>query len=60
MIEKESGIDRRRIKDVRIFDKFSFISVPFNDAEVILYAFKKLSSRRPLVARARERAKKQP
>jgi len=45
-----------KIKDVRVFDKFSFLTVPFMDAELILEYFKRQSSgRRPLVTKAKEK-----
>jgi len=56
-IKEETGIDERIIRDVLILEKFSFLSVPFEEAEVILEAFRRLSGgRRPLVDRAKERA----
>jgi ATP-dependent RNA helicase DeaD len=46
-----------KIKQVRIFDSFSFISVPFVEAEYILEIFKgeKKRGRRPLIERAKEK-----
>lgn len=56
MIEKNAQIDSRKIRDVRIFDKFSFITVPFEEAEIILRAFKEgKTSSRPIVERAKEK-----
>ena len=40
-IEKESGVLKDNIRDSKIFDKFSFITVPFEEAEVIIETFKK-------------------
>lgn len=56
MIEKIAQVDPRKIRDVRIFDKFSFITVPFEEAEIILRAFQKTEmSNRPIIERAKER-----
>ncbi len=55
-IEKKTGTNSREIRDVRILDKFSFISVPAEDAETILHIFKKSSNgRRSMVSKAKER-----
>lgn len=49
-------IDDRKIRNIRIFDNFSFITVPFEEAEIILDYFKKKDKgRRPIISRARER-----
>lgn len=59
MIQDVVDIESWRIKDIRIFDKFSFITVPFEDAEIILQAFKKIkTSRKPIVERAREKGRR--
>src|SRR3989338_5971788 len=52
MINQMAGVDSRKIRDIQIFDKFSFITVPFQEAEIILRAFKEdKGSRKPLVER---------
>jgi ATP-dependent RNA helicase DeaD len=44
---------------VRVFDKFSFITAPFEEAEIILRAFKKKkTTQKPLVERAKEKKKR--
>ena len=59
MIKEIAQVDSWKIRDVRIFDKFSFITVPFSEAEVILHAFKKQkTTRRPIVERAKERKRR--
>jgi ATP-dependent RNA helicase DeaD len=59
MVKKVASIDQRKISDVGVFDKFSFITVSFKEAEIILNAFKKIKSgRRPLVERAKDKKKK--
>jgi ATP-dependent RNA helicase DeaD len=40
-VEKISGINERFIKGAEVYDTFSFITVPFSDAETIIRAFKK-------------------
>jgi ATP-dependent RNA helicase DeaD len=55
-IQKESGVEQRKIDDVKIFDSFSFFAAPFEDAEKILGSFQKNSnSGRSLVSRAKEK-----
>jgi ATP-dependent RNA helicase DeaD len=39
-IVKESGVSQNKIRDVRVLDKFSFITVGYKEAEIILHAFK--------------------
>ena len=38
---KKSKVDDRKIKNVEVFENFSFMSVPFTEAEIILEAFQK-------------------
>lgn len=55
-IQKETGIDQRKIDDAKVFDSFSFFAVPFQDAESILHAFHKSSGgKRSLVSRAKDK-----
>jgi len=59
MVERVARVDQRKINDVGVFDKFSFITVSFKDAEIILNAFKKTKSgTKPLVERAKDKKKK--
>ena len=52
-IEKKTRIDQRKIDDVQVMDNYSFITVPFREAEEILKVFKKFSrGQRPVVERA--------
>lgn len=54
-ISNETGVPGKFIKDVKVFDKFSFITASFGDAEVILKTFKKnRRGRRPLVEKAKK------
>ena len=41
MINNETKIPSARIKDVRVFDSYSFLTAPFSDAELILRSFKR-------------------
>ena len=52
-IESKTRIDQSKIDDVQVMDSYSFITVPFMEAEEILKTFKKVSrGRRPVVERA--------
>ena len=57
-IVKESNIDSNKIKGVEVYENFSFMSVPFTEAEVILEIFMKVrKGRKPLVEKAKEKSK---
>jgi ATP-dependent RNA helicase DeaD len=54
-IVKESGIKASKIKDVQVLDKFSFITVDFREAEIIIQAFKnKKIGRRKIIEIAKK------
>ncbi|MCI6153426.1 DEAD/DEAH box helicase [Fusobacterium perfoetens] len=54
LIAKESKIDRDKIKNVEVYENFSFMNVPFAEAEYILDIFKKQKKgRKPLVEKAK-------
>lgn len=56
-IVKESNIDSSKIKGVEVYENFSFMSVPFAEAEVIIDIFKKVrKGRKPLVEKAKEKS----
>ncbi len=42
-IQSQTGVDQRRIDDVKMFDTFSFFAAPFEDVERILHVFQKQS-----------------
>jgi ATP-dependent RNA helicase DeaD len=44
----------RKVKDIRILDNFSFITVPYNEAEFIMRALNKEKSERPIVTKAKK------
>ena len=48
-------MDSRDIRDVRVYEKFSFINVPFREAELILESFRKdrQKGKPPLVVKAK-------
>jgi ATP-dependent RNA helicase DeaD len=55
-IADEASVDINAIHDIRVFDKFSFISVPQMEAEQILVVFSKNKRNgRSLVTRAKEK-----
>jgi ATP-dependent RNA helicase DeaD len=53
-IEKESRVHGKNIQGVEVYDKFSFVNVPFKEAEAIIDAFKTAGrNNRPMVERAK-------
>jgi ATP-dependent RNA helicase DeaD len=55
-IQAETGVDQRKIDDVKILESFSFFAAPFEDAERIIKAFHgKADNGRSLVSRAKEK-----
>ncbi len=56
-IQKETGVEQRKIDDVKMFDAFSFFAVPFEDAERVLHYFQKSAGggKRSLVTRAKDK-----
>ncbi|WGS64418.1 DEAD/DEAH box helicase [Marinitoga aeolica] len=59
MIKEYTNIQNIYLKDVRILDKFSFMTVPFEEAEIILQAFKKKKrGRKPIISKAKEKKRK--
>jgi ATP-dependent RNA helicase DeaD len=54
-IESETSVRGNRIRDVRVMEEFSFITVSFEDAEIILNVFReKNHGQRPMVEKAKE------
>ncbi len=45
-ITEKTKIHGKKIQDVKVMDKFSFITMPFNEAEVVLAAFKSKGKKR--------------
>ncbi len=57
-IQSKTGLKSLHIKDIRVFDNFSFLTVPFEEAEIILRYFKKHKrGKRPLVDKAKDKRK---
>jgi ATP-dependent RNA helicase DeaD len=55
-ISKKTQTHPNDIREVKIFDKFSFITVPYDEAESILHIFKKSrNGQRSIVTKAKER-----
>ena len=54
MIVKESLVPSSRISEVKVLDSFSFLTVPFADAEAILESFSKRDKSKPNIQRAKE------
>jgi ATP-dependent RNA helicase DeaD len=55
-IKKNAKIDDRKINDVQVLKEYSFITVPFIEAEKILKSFKRLSKgARSIVVKAKKR-----
>ena len=58
-ITEKTKVPANRIRDIDIFDNFSFITAPFEDAEIILEVFKRRKKgKRPLITKAKERKRK--
>jgi len=55
LINNQTGVRAGRINDVRIMDSFSFLTVSFKDAEVILSIFNSAVDSNILVQKANER-----
>ncbi|TFH02169.1 MAG: ATP-dependent helicase, partial [Calditrichales bacterium] len=59
-IKNKANVDDRKIDDVQVMDIYSFITVPFREAEQILEAFKKENTgKRKLVEVANTKDKSQ-
>lgn len=56
LVVKESAIDKNKIRGVEVYENFSFMNVPFAEAEIILDIFKQArKGRKPLVEKAKTR-----
>lgn len=55
-IKQQTEVNERKIEEIKVFDKFSFITVPFKEAEVILSIFKRnKKGKRPIIEEAKEK-----
>ncbi len=58
-IQNKCGIKSKKIRDVQILEKFSFVTLPFHDAEVLLSYFKgKKRGKEPYITKAKKSRKK--
>ena len=58
-IQDKCGIKKEKIKQIQILDKFSFVTLPFNEAEILLAHFRKRKKGNGLfISEAKERKKK--
>ncbi|MEJ2306918.1 MAG: DEAD/DEAH box helicase [candidate division WOR-3 bacterium] len=56
LIKKICNVPNRKIKDIQILDKFSFVTLPFHEAEILLSHFKNKKSRKGLfVTKAKQK-----
>lgn len=54
LIQAEVEIQSFKIKDIRIFDDFSFVSMPFEEAEMLVFSLgKKSKNRKPIITHAK-------
>jgi ATP-dependent RNA helicase DeaD len=59
IIREKSNIESERIMHIQILEKFSFVTLPFNEAELLLEHFKKKKKGRwPLITKAKKERKK--
>lgn len=55
-IKSQVKIDTRKIREINIFENFSFLTAPFEEAELILKAFKSVKNgSKPVISRAKEK-----
>ena len=55
-IQKEVEIDAKSIRDIKVLETFSFVTMPFAEAEVVLEAFrKKKKGRKSIVEKANDK-----
>ena len=55
LIQKQSGLSNARINDVKILDEFSFVTIPFEEAEHVTRSLNKLSENgRPMAEIAKD------
>lgn len=55
LVQDESGIAPSKINDVKVLEEFSFITVPFENAEMIVRSLNKMSEGRPIAEIAKEK-----
>ncbi|HDK17421.1 MAG TPA: ATP-dependent helicase, partial [Nitrospirae bacterium] len=55
-IKDKCGMPNSRIGDIQVLDKFSFVTLPFHDAEILLSHFKKRKGPGPFITKAKKRS----
>lgn len=55
LLNTQAKTPARKVKDIRILDNFSFITVPFDEAEIIMRTINKDDRQRPLITRAKNK-----
>ena len=56
MVTSKTKVDERKLKNVEVYENFSFLSVPFKEAEEIIEIFKQeKKGRKPLIEKAKEK-----
>lgn len=56
MVQQESGLSGSKINDVKVLDEFSFVSIPYEEAERVTHSLNKLSPGRPVAEIAKDRS----
>ena len=58
-ISKKANVAENKIRNVELYENFSFVSVPFKEAEVIIDAFEvERTGKKPLIEKANEKKKR--
>lgn len=55
LVKEETGLSNAKINDVKILDEYSFITVPYEEAEKVTRSLNMLSSGRPLAEIAKDK-----
>lgn len=59
MVKEKVDISERLIRDIKIMEDFSFLNLPFAEAEMILNAFKKDNrGQRPIIEKAKDKKRR--
>ena len=59
MIEKKSGVKERFLRDIQVYDAFSFVTTTYSDAETIIKSFKSMKrGKRPMIEMAKTEKKR--
>ena len=49
LLHKKANVPGRKVKDIKIMDKFSFITVPLKEAEDIMKSLNRKDAKKPIV-----------